>query len=91
MLPSARVRGEQVSAGSQEDGSIFTDSLGTMVHTVGAGPGGRLGVWFGDLCHHAAFFVLLGIKMERARLALGLFLHDQEVPEPPKVLSPEDN
>lgn len=27
--------------------------------------------------------------MEKARLALGLSLHDQEVPEPPKVLSPE--
>lgn len=62
MLPSARVHGEPVSADSQENGSIFTDSLGTVGHMVGAAPGGRLGVWFGDLCHHAAFLCCWGSR-----------------------------
>lgn len=54
--------GEPVSAGSQENGSIFTDSLGTVGHMVGAAPGGRLSVWFGDLCHHAAFLCCWGSR-----------------------------
>lgn len=61
------------------------------------GPHHRCGPWGQTWCmvlglvSPCCFLILLGIKMERVRLALGLSLHDQEVPEPPKVLASEED